>query len=285
MFKTILHHHASSCSDCQKLCCTKIEDFSVKIGRLTIFDHVNIHIHCGQLTALIGPNGAGKSTLLKAILGEVPHAGKLHYVDAKGKHTGHPVIGYVPQYLRFDVSSPTSVMDIFMACLTRRPVWLCSAKSLRPRVLKSLERVRAAHLIDRRLGALSGGELQRVLLALALDPMPDLLLLDEPVSGVDQNGLELFYEIVADLREKEDMAIILISHDLNMVAKHADQVVLMNKGVVMSGTPEEVFADRRTKKIFGMLAGKSAQEAAADIPAGASDGAERADDEEKGAHA
>lgn len=161
MFKTILHHHASSCSDCTKLCCTKIEDFSVKIGRLTIFDHVNIHIHCGQLTALIGPNGAGKSTLLKAILGEVPHAGKLHYVDAKGKHTGHPVIGYVPQYLRFDVSSPTSVMDIFMACLTRRPVWLCSAKSLRPRVLKSLERVRAAHLIDRRLGALSGGELQR----------------------------------------------------------------------------------------------------------------------------
>lgn len=63
MFKTILHHHASSCSDCTKLCCTKIEDFSVKIGRLTIFDHVNIHIHCGQLTALIGPNGAGKSTL------------------------------------------------------------------------------------------------------------------------------------------------------------------------------------------------------------------------------
>ena len=285
MFKTILHHHASSCSDCTKLCCTKIEDFSVKIGRLTIFDHVNIHIHCGQLTALIGPNGAGKSTLLKAILGEVPHGGSLHYVDAKGKHTGHPVIGYVPQYLHFDVSSPTSVMDIFMACLTRRPVWLYSAKSLRPRVLRSLERVRAAHLIDRRLGALSGGELQRVLLALALDPMPDLLLLDEPVSGVDQNGLELFYEIVADLREKEDMAIILISHDLNMVARHADQVVLMNKGVVMSGTPEEVFADQRTKKIFGMLAGESAQEAAADIPAGTQDTAGDTADEARGADA
>lgn len=264
MFKTILHHHATSCTDCKKLCCTKIENFSVKIGRLTIFEDVNIHIHCGQLTALIGPNGAGKSTLLKAILGEIPHAGTLHYVDAKGKHTGHPLIGYVPQYLRFDVSAPTSVMDIFMACLTNRPVWLCSAKSLRPRVLKSLARVKAEHLIDRRLGALSGGELQRVLLALALDPMPDLLLLDEPVSGVDQNGLELFYEIVADLREKEDMAIILISHDLNMVARHANQVVLMDKGVIMSGTPDEVFADARTKKIFGMLAGETAAEAAAE---------------------
>ena len=115
--------------------------------------------------------------------------------------------------------------------------------------------------------------------------MPDLLLLDEPVSGVDQNGLELFYEIVADLREKEDMAIILISHDLNMVAKHADQVVLMNKGVVMSGTPEEVFADQRTKKIFGMLAGESAQEAAADIPAGTQDTAGDTADKAKGADA
>lgn len=255
MFKTILHHRASSGGDCAKLCCTKIEDFSVRIGRTDIFSHVNIHIHCGQLTAVIGPNGAGKSTLLRAILGEVPHTGVLHYVDAKGKHTGHPIIGYVPQYLRFDVSSPTSVMDLFMACLSQRPVWLCSSKKLRPRVLRSLARVKAEYLIDRRLGALSGGELQRVLLALALDPMPDLLLLDEPVSGVDQNGLELFYDIVADLREKEDMAIILISHDLNLVATHADQVVLLNKEVVCSGTPEEVFRDARTKKIFGMLAG------------------------------
>ena len=260
MFKTIMHQRASSCEDCAKLCCTKIEDFTVRIGRLTIFEHVNIHIHCGQLTAIVGPNGAGKSTLLKALLGEVPHQGKLHYVDAKGKHTGHPVIGYVPQYLRFDVSAPTSVMDIFMACLSNKPVWLCSAKSLRPRVLKNLERVHAEHLIDRRLGALSGGELQRVLLALALDPLPDLLLLDEPVSGVDQNGLELFYEILADLREKEDMAIILISHDLNMVAKHADQVVLLNKGVITNGTPDEVFSDPRTKKIFGMLAGEDTEE-------------------------
>ena len=117
-----------------------------------------------------------------------------------------------------------------------------------------LSRVRAAELIDRRLGALSGGELQRVLVALALNPMPDLLLLDEPVSGVDQNGLEIFYEILEDLQNNEDMAIILVSHDLNMVARHADQVVLMDKGVVCSGTSREVFQDARTRKIFGMLA-------------------------------
>ena len=224
MFKRKYHHNASS-EDCNKLCCTKIENFSAHAGDTEIFTDVNMHIHCGQLTALIGPNGAGKSTLLKCILGQVPHSGKLHYVDAKGKHTGNPIIGYVPQYLRFDRTSPTSVMDFFAACLSKYPVWLCSMKKLRPKVLESLCRVKAEHLIDRRLGALSGGEMQRVLLSLALNPMPDLLLLDEPVSGVDHNGLKLFYEIVSELREKEDMAIVLISHDLPLVAQYADQVV------------------------------------------------------------
>lgn len=248
-------HHAQSAKDCAQLCCTKIENFTVKAGRLTIFEDVNIHVHCGQLTAIIGPNGAGKSTLLKAILGEISHTGSLKYVDAKGEHTGAPVIGYVPQYLKFDVSSPTTVLDLFAACLTNLPVWLFPAGKLRNKVLDSLKAVRAEDLIDRRLGALSGGELQRVLMALALNPTPDLLLLDEPVSGVDQNGLEIFYEILEELQSKTDMAIILISHDLNMVAKYADQVILMDKGVVCSGTPKEVFADKRTRRIFGMLAG------------------------------
>ena len=253
MFKSFLHHGANSADECAKVCCTKIEHFGVKAGALTIFEDVNIHVHCGQLTALIGPNGAGKSTLLKAILGEVEHSGSLHYVDAKDRHTGHPVIGYVPQYLTFDVTAPTSVIDLFMAGLSNRPVWLFSSRKIRQRVIDNLRRVRAEHLIDRRLGALSGGELQRILLALALDPIPDLLLLDEPVSGVDQNGLDLFYDIVVDLKASEDMAIILISHDLEQVAKHADQVVLLNKRVLAAGTPEEVFSNDKMKRIFGTI--------------------------------
>ena len=253
MFKSFLHHGANSADECARVCCTKIEHFGVKAGALTIFEDVNLHVHCGQLTALIGPNGAGKSTLLKAILGEVEHSGSLHYVDAKDRHTGHPVIGYVPQYLTFDVTAPTSVIDLFMACLSNRPVWLFSSRKIRQRVIDNLRRVRAEHLIDRRLGALSGGELQRILLALALDPIPDLLLLDEPVSGVDQNGLDLFYDIVVDLKASEDMAIILISHDLEQVAKHADQVVLLNKRVLAAGTPEEVFSNDKMKRIFGTI--------------------------------
>ncbi len=181
------------------------------------------------------------------------HSGNLNYVDAKDQHTGHPVIGYVPQYLTFDVTAPTSVIDLFMACLSNRPVWLFSSRKIRQRVIDNLRRVKAEHLIDRRLGALSGGELQRILLALALDPIPDLLLLDEPVSGVDQNGLDLFYDIVVDLKASEDMAIILISHDLEQVAKHADQVILLNKKVLAAGTPEEVFNDDKMKRVFGTI--------------------------------
>ena len=232
-----------------KLCETKVENFGVQVGELKIFQDVNFTLNCGELTALIGPNGAGKSTLLKSILGEVEHTGNLNYFDAKGKHL-QPVIGYVPQTLKFDTTSPTSVLDLFMACLTCKPVWLFPEKFIRDRVLKDLRRVKAEHLIDRRLGALSGGELQRILLALALDPLPDLLLLDEPVSGVDVTGLEIFYELASELCSQEDMAILLISHDLEQVKKYADQVILLDKRILKIGTAEEVFQSQEMKKIF-----------------------------------
>ncbi|MBR2734480.1 MAG: metal ABC transporter ATP-binding protein [Selenomonadaceae bacterium] len=238
-----MRHHQS------KLCTTNVEHFGVKVGELTIFEDVNFTIHCGELTALIGPNGAGKSTLLKSILGEVAHSGTLNYFDAKGKHL-RPIIGYVPQTLKFDATSPTTVLDLFMACLTARPVWLCSSKFIRGRVTENLRRVKAEHLIDRRLGALSGGELQRILLALALDPLPDLLLLDEPISGVDKIGMRIFYELVAELKAAEDMAILLISHDLDMLERFADRVILLNKRVLKFGTVREVFDSPEMREVF-----------------------------------
>ncbi len=250
MLKKFFHHQSDRCD---RVCCTRLEDFSVKAGNLTIFDHVNLHIHCGELTVLIGPNGAGKSTLLKAILGEIKHKGALKYTDASGRHASAPFIGYVPQSLPFDLGTPASVFDVFAACLSTKPIWLFHDKKIRRRAYRSLERVKAGYLLDRRLGALSGGELQRVLLALALEPLPNLLLLDEPVSGVDQNGTELFYALVANLRREYDMAILLVSHDLDLVYQYADRVVLFNKTVLACGTPQEVFCDARTRKIFGIL--------------------------------
>lgn len=246
-------HNSVKCEgSCCGLCCTKVENFGVTIGNNKILENVNLHIHCGELTAIIGPNGAGKSTLLKAILGETKHTGHLKFMDAKGVHSSNPLIGYVPQHLSFDLSTPTSVLDIFMACKTRIPAWLTVPKKIENQVYDSLARVKAEHLIKRRLGALSGGELQRVLLALALDPIPDLLLLDEPVSGIDPNGLELFYNTVSEVREKYDLSIILISHDLDMVSKYADRVILLNGTVICNDTPQVVFNHEQTIKLFGM---------------------------------
>lgn len=234
-------------------CCTKIENFGVVMGGNEILKSVDIHIHCGELTALIGPNGAGKSTLLKAVLGEIRHTGELKFMDAKGAHTGNPVIGYVPQHLNYDRSSPANVLDFFAACRSSLPVWFGHSRETRNRVSEALDRVKAGHLINRRLGALSGGELQRVLLALALDPIPDILLLDEPVSGIDRTGLDLFYHIVSDLRNNYDLTIILVSHDLALMAKHADRVVLLNRTVLSSGTPGEVFRSPVFEETFGVL--------------------------------
>ena len=244
--------HSKCNKNCSGLCCTRIESFDVSIGKTKILENVSLHIHCGELTAIIGPNGAGKSTLLKAVLGEAKHAGKLKFMDSKGVRSGSPVIGYVPQNLSFDMSTPTSVLDIFIACRSKVPAWIVAPKRIRQMVYESLSRVKAEHLINRRIGALSGGELQRVLLALALDPIPDLLLLDEPVSGIDQIGLELFYNTVSELREKYDLSIILVSHDLDLVFKYADRVILLDKTVIANGTPKEVFNDQRTIKLFGM---------------------------------
>jgi zinc transport system ATP-binding protein len=140
MIKQDKHNCGKDENACQRLCCTKIENFNVTIGKTQILKNVNIHIHCGELTALIGANGAGKSTLLKAILGEVAHTGNLRYFDAKGARSGHPCIGYVPQYLNFDLSTPTSVLDIFMASLTNVPSWLISPQVFAPGLSKVLKR-------------------------------------------------------------------------------------------------------------------------------------------------
>ncbi|MGK0466745.1 MAG: zinc transport system ATP-binding protein [Clostridium sp.] len=243
-----------NCNKCSYgLCCTKIQDFGVTIGKAEILKDINLHIHCGDLTAIIGANGAGKSTLIKALLGGIPHSGHITFVDGNKKLVRKLKMGYVPQKLDFDYSSPVSVLDMFSATLSSRPVWVSISKNTRKKALESLSLVDGEYLIDKRLGVLSGGELQRVLLALALQPIPDILLLDEPVSGIDQNGLKLFYKTVSNLRKDYDLSIILVSHDLPLVSKYADRIAFINnKTIECCGTTEEVFSNEKVIDVFGV---------------------------------
>ena len=224
------------------LCHIDLDGVSVVRGGQTLLSNVSMHIHCGQLTALTGQNGAGKTTLIRALLGEIPYTGAIRHVDEKGRNFSRLRTGYVPQQLEFDKEMPVTVEDFLAAALSRRPVWLGVGKKTRERAMGALNQVKAGELMRSSLGRLSGGELQRVLLALALTPPPDLLVLDEPVSGVDQNGLALFLDTVLGLRARHHMAILLVSHDLALVEKYADHVVLLDKQVLSQGTPGEVFS-------------------------------------------
>lgn len=222
-------------------------------GSVHVINKMNLNLHDGDRLAVIGHNGAGKSTLLKAILGENEYSGSLTFVDGNDKMSRRPIIGYVPQKLDFDYSSPVSVLDVFACTQSNRPVYFSHDKKVKDIALRSLRKVQGENLINKRLGVLSGGELQRVLLALALEPIPDILLLDEPVSGIDQNGLKLFYSIVSNLRENYDLSIILVSHDLNVVYDYADRIAFLNnKTIECVGKPEEVFSNKSVIDTFGL---------------------------------
>ena len=231
--------------------CIKMEDIGVYAGKTPIIEHVNVHIHCGKLTAVIGRNGAGKSTLIKAILGEVAHEGTIEFRDMKENKVKKLKIGYVPQYLNIKKDAPVSVYDLFAGCISNVPVFLCRKKTLYNEIINRLALFEAENLIDKRLGDLSGGELQRVLLAIACTPVPNLLLLDEPVSGVDRKGMELFYRTIHNLKEKYDLSVILVSHDLTLVKEYADSVILLDKTVLKEGAPEEVMESPEFHEIFG----------------------------------
>ncbi len=231
--------------------CIEMEDIGVYAGKTPIIEHVNVHIHCGKLTAIIGRNGAGKSTLIKAILGEVAHEGTIEFRDMKENKVKKLKIGYVPQHLNVKKDAPVSVYDLFASCISNVPVFLYRKKALYDKILSRLALFEAENLIDKRLGDLSGGELQRVLLSIACTPVPNLLLLDEPVSGVDRKGMELFYRTIHSLKEKYDLSVILVSHDLTLVKEYADSVILLDKTVLKEGTPEEVMESEEFHEVFG----------------------------------
>lgn len=224
------------------LCRIELKGVSVKLDNESLLSNVNLHVHCGQLTVLIGPNGGGKTTLLRAVLGQIPFGGTISHLDTEDRSFPSLRIGYVPQQLPFDRQMPLTVRDLLASAITKRPIWTGVNLKTREAAIKTLESAQAQSLIDKRLGTLSGGELQRVLLALALNPAPDLLILDEPVSGVDHNGQALFLDTVNALRSQQHMAILMVSHDWTLVKEYADLAALIDKTTLVVGTPQEVFA-------------------------------------------
>ena len=238
--------HGGSCGHS---CCLRVQDLSVKIGNDAILSNVNLHVHCGEIVALIGPNGAGKSTLLKAILGAQDYSGVISF-SIPGQRNRKPKIGYVPQSPTFDPGDPVSVADLFACCMSKRPAFWGLTRKMRDHITECLSRVHGEDLIDKRIGTLSGGELQRVLLALALEPLPNILILDEPLSGVDVEGMETLMDMLDEIRQNYDLSILMTTHDFAMLPRYADQVILVSHTTVCQGTPVEVLSSEDFRHVF-----------------------------------
>ncbi len=230
--------------------CIKVNHLGVTLGGQEILKDINLHIHCGSLNAIIGRNGAGKSTLIRAILGDIPHSGNIEFKDSENGRIQKLKIGYVLQSLNIEKQTPVSVYDMIAAYQSNVPVFAIKSRRQRERILEHLRVFQAEYLLDKQVCNLSGGELQRVMLSMAIMDEPNLLILDEPVSGIDQNGMELFYKTIYQLKENYDLAVILISHDLEYVKRYADKVVLLDGTILKQGSVKEVFASTEFARVF-----------------------------------
>ena len=229
-----------------------LDNVHVDLGGLPVLRGVTGAFRRGQITALIGLNGSGKTTLLRAILGQIPFAGKIRFESQR-----KPVIGYVPQRLVIDARMPLTVRDLFALALQKWPVFLGVRPTTSQRTLELLGRVfrDPKSMLDRPVEMISGGELQRVLLALALEPKPDILLLDEPAQGIDFQDQERFYDLIASLNRELGVAVVLVSHDLTVVTKHAHHVLCLRDGRIRcEGAPGEVLQGENLASTFGEMA-------------------------------
>ena len=248
-----IHHNQG----CDSACCLRLTNVGITIGGQAIVKDVTMHIHCGEMVALIGPNGAGKSTILRAILGQQEHSGVISFAMPGVRHRHPPRIGYVPQSPAFDPGDPFSVADLFACCMSKRPAFLGLGRSMEEKVLECLDRVHGRELLHKRVGTLSGGELQRVLLALALEPLPNILILDEPMSGVDITGHQELMDMLDEIRKTYDLSILMTTHDFGILPKYADQVVLIDGTVLCQGNPEAVLESPEFCRIFHSKGGSN----------------------------
>lgn len=214
-----------------------VTNLKVEFNKNVILDNLNFSVHRGETLAIIGPNGAGKTILFKALIGLIPYTGTVNWAP-------ETKIGYVPQRLYISVDLPITTAEFF------------NLKNAHPheihRVLSSVGfSDQIPHLLAQKLGSLSGGQLQRVLIAWALVGHPSVLLFDEPTTGVDISAEESIYTLLRRLQEQENLTILLISHELQVVYRHATNVLCLNKEGLCFGPPKKALTPAALSQLFG----------------------------------
>ncbi|MCS7270421.1 MAG: metal ABC transporter ATP-binding protein, partial [Gemmataceae bacterium] len=212
-----------------------MRDLWVELGGRAILCGVTAEIARGRITAVIGLNGSGKTTLLRTLVGEYPYRGQIVFRCGHDHSRPNPEhVGYVPQRLIVDARMPLTVRDLFSLALSRRPLFFGVPRWVVQRAEQLLRKVGLGAILDQPVDGLSGGQLQRVLLALALEPSPELLLLDEPAGNIDFKDQQRFYELIAHFNQETGITIVLVSHDLHMVRTVADHVLCLHQGRIVA---------------------------------------------------
>ncbi len=219
----------------------QVEHLSVNYNGNTVLNDLNFSIKKGEIVAIVGPNGSGKTTLIRAILGLVPYRGRVLVNDQPVQATLEK-IGYVPQKFVFDRTIPMTTGEFLKIAF----------KNVEPRKIKhSLLEVDMKQHENTLIGNLSGGQFQRVLIARSLLNDPSILLLDEAISEVDAVGAKGFYDIVAHLNQAHQATVLLISHEINMVYKFADQIICLNRDLICFGKPKDAITKEVLEKLYG----------------------------------
>ena len=213
----------------------EITNLSVRYGSEPVLQNMNLSLEDGEIVTIVGPNGSGKTTLFKAIIGTAPIS------TGKVKIRPDLKIGYVPQQLIIDQTLPITVERFLKV----------AQKTNENALKKALNLMGTENLLKFQMSNLSGGELQRVLLARALIGEPDVLLLDEATQGLDQPGVATFYRKVDDIRKNTDCAVLMISHDLHVVMSASDRVICINGHICCEGAPDSVASSPEYKALFG----------------------------------
>jgi zinc transport system ATP-binding protein len=213
----------------------QLQGIALEINGRLLLDNISLTLNPGEILTVIGPNGAGKTTLLRVALG------LLKQTQGQVKRRAGLKIGYMPQRLAIDSTFPLTVKRFLQLG--------CDGDMKRAMAL--LDEVGAASTISTPMQNLSGGETQRVLLARALVREPDMLVLDEPVQGVDVNGQTELYRLISNIRKDHDCSVLMVSHDLHLVMAATDRVLCLNRHICCTGTPEAVTSDPAYVELFG----------------------------------
>jgi ABC-type Mn2+/Zn2+ transport system ATPase subunit len=224
----------------------ELTEVAFRYGAEAVLEEVSLHLHPGQFAALVGPSGAGKTTLLRLVLQLVqPTAGQLY------RRTIPPLqIAYVPQLETVDWNFPVTAEEVvLMGCVQRAKWWPWQKPADRQLAREVLTELGIGDLAERHIRDLSGGQQQRVFLARALIARPELLVLDEPTTGVDMRSAENILHLLAHLNQ-EGMTILFTTHDLNLAAAHAPWVICLNRQVMAQGSPQTIFTDEILSRTY-----------------------------------